>query len=91
MLSGRIEREEIPALCGRLLALAIDAPRDGESYVILYVSNLESDLTALDALARLRLTAQRAGHDIRLHGASLELRRLIALAGLLDVLLREAS
>jgi ABC-type transporter Mla MlaB component len=90
-LSGRIDRDEIPAVCRRLRALMADALPDGRSYVILDVSNLECDLAAVDALARLHLVARRGDHDVRIRGASLELRRLIALAGLLDVLPLEAS
>ena len=91
LLSGRIDRDEIPALRRKLLAFMAGGPVEGRSYVVLDVSNLESDLAAVDALARLRLTAQQGGHDIQIGGASLELRRLIALFGLLDILPLDAS
>ncbi|MFL5680990.1 MAG: STAS domain-containing protein [Chloroflexota bacterium] len=44
------------------------------------------DVCAVDALARLALVARRHGRDIRIHGASDELRSLIDLAGLGSVL-----
>jgi ABC-type transporter Mla MlaB component len=91
VLSGQISRDQTPALCRRLLALMADASLEGRDYVSLEVSNLECDFTAVDALARLHLIAQREGHDIRIRGTSLELRRLIAFAGLLDILPLEAS
>jgi ABC-type transporter Mla MlaB component len=54
-------------------------------------SRLEADLTAVDWLARLALIARRNGGQIELHGATRELRGLIELAGLDDVLLSRAS
>ena len=39
-------------------------------------------LGTLDVLARLQLAARRRGHEMRLVGASRELRELIAFAGL---------
>ena len=43
-------------------------------------------LDAVEALARLQLAARRKGLDLRLHVVSRELRDLIELAGLTDVL-----
>ena len=43
------------------------------------------DLEVVDALARLQLAARRAGRSIRLVNPSQELRDLLELAGLLDV------
>jgi ABC-type transporter Mla MlaB component len=40
----------------------------------------------VDALARLQLAARRAGCQVRLRRASAELRSLVALMGLADVL-----
>jgi ABC-type transporter Mla MlaB component len=45
-----------------------------------------ADVPALDALARLQLTARRFGMTIELHNASRALVDLIALVGLADVL-----
>jgi ABC-type transporter Mla MlaB component len=50
------------------------------------VSGLAADLLAIDVLARLALAARRRGRQVRLRGASAELRALIAFAGLEDVL-----
>ena len=47
---------------------------------------VEPDELALEALARLQLTAQRLGVSIRLHNAGAALVDLLALAGLSDVL-----
>ena len=43
-------------------------------------------LTTVDALARLQLTLRRSGHSMHLRHATGELRGLLALVGLLDVL-----
>ncbi|MGH9154854.1 MAG: STAS domain-containing protein [Acidimicrobiales bacterium] len=44
------------------------------------------DLLVVDTLARLQLTAKRMGWSIRLHNTSEELRGLLDLVGLADVL-----
>jgi ABC-type transporter Mla MlaB component len=49
-------------------------------------SELLADAATVDALARMQLTARRHGVEIRLVGASENLRRLIAFMGLEDVL-----
>ena len=45
-----------------------------------------ASLAAVEALARLQLAARRKGLDLRLHVVSRELRDLIELAGLTQVL-----
>jgi len=45
-----------------------------------------ADLVTVDALARLQLVAARAGFEVRLLGASAELRALLDLVGLGEVL-----
>ena len=50
------------------------------------VSSLDADLSTVDALARLRLLARRAGHEVRLQNASPELWALLSLVGLDEVL-----
>jgi anti-anti-sigma regulatory factor len=51
------------------------------------VSDLDCvDIGAVGALARVALCLRRDGFDLRLTGASPELRRLIALAGLARIL-----
>ncbi len=44
------------------------------------------DLGTVEALARIQLAARRSGNEVRLRGAGEELRALLSLAGLLDVL-----
>jgi hypothetical protein len=50
------------------------------------VGAVPADAVTVDALARLQLAARRRGLDIRLCGASGELRDLLVLCGLRDVL-----
>jgi hypothetical protein len=53
------------------------------------LGGLDADARALDLLARLQLTARRLGIELRLLGASGELRELVAFAGLNGVLVLE--
>lgn len=46
----------------------------------------DPDVTTVDVIARLQLTAQRCGLDLRLENVGPELAELIDLAGLSDVL-----
>lgn len=67
----------------------------GEGIVVVDVSTLtQPNLSAVEALARLQLTAHRQGSSIRLRHTSPALRGLLDLAGLTEVLLehqREAE
>jgi hypothetical protein len=54
--------------------------------IVCDAEGLAPDLAALDALARVQLAARRAGCELRVSHASLELRRLARLAGLDAVL-----
>jgi ABC-type transporter Mla MlaB component len=54
--------------------------------VLCDASGLHADAATVDALARMQLTARRQGAQIRLVGASEDLRNLIAFMGLEDVL-----
>jgi len=49
------------------------------------------DLVVVDALARLQLAARRLGYSIRLRNPSAELRALLDLVGLADVVLDAAA
>lgn len=51
----------------------------------------EPDLGVIDRVARLQLESKLAGRSLRLVNASAELRELIRLAGLLEVLCVEAE
>ncbi|MFC9703732.1 STAS domain-containing protein [Streptomyces sp. NPDC056943] len=75
-LPARLTRGEVALLCAELGAAP---PGD----VVCEVGALtHADLSAVDALARLKLAANRRGHRIRFHGAGPELRALLQLTGL---------
>ncbi|MFD2078526.1 STAS domain-containing protein [Actinopolymorpha cephalotaxi] len=82
-LEGPIERSEIPDLCARFAALLGERP--GRSVICDVAGLTESDAVAVEALARLQLTAGRLGRRLWLRHAPCGLRRLIALVGLADV------
>ena len=79
---------DILELCARLHAL----PETGEDALVCDVSALaHPDCGTVDALARLQLKARRHGRRIVLRNACTELRELLGLAGLMDVLPPEAG
>jgi ABC-type transporter Mla MlaB component len=79
-LSGPLRCSDVPELCMRVRA-ALDAR--GPSLVVCDVGRLANpDLSAVDLLARLQLTARRHGSRIRLRGARDDLRELLAFTGL---------
>lgn len=81
---GPIRREDLPGLCDRVCALLAEA---AAQVALCDVAGVEPDAVTVDALARLQLGARR--HDgciVRLRNASGELRRLVELMGLSDVL-----
>jgi ABC-type transporter Mla MlaB component len=83
-ISGPITRSGIPGLCEHLRVLL---ERSDAHLIICDVRALaDPDAATVDALARLRLTAQRRGRDLRLSHACGDLQRLLALMGLRDVL-----
>jgi anti-anti-sigma regulatory factor len=71
-------------LCERLVRL-LDHRR-AQSVVCDLRAVDRADLDAVDGLARLQLAAHRRGRRMRLRGSSREMRQLIALLGLGDVL-----
>ncbi len=83
VIGGPITRADIPKLCERIRALV------KQSNVGLIVCDvgalLDPDAVTVDALARLQLTAQRYGRQLRVRDASGQLRDLFALIGLSDV------
>jgi hypothetical protein len=83
---GPIERRDLPGLRDRICAL-LDS--SGASTAFCEVENVAPDAVTADALARLQLAARRCGCQVRLRGASPELRSLIAFMGLADVLPEE--
>jgi ABC-type transporter Mla MlaB component len=78
---GPIARADLPGLYDRVCALL---PADTLAYCD--VSSVPADAVTVDALARLQLAARRRGSLVRLRNASPELRGLVALMGLTDVL-----
>jgi ABC-type transporter Mla MlaB component len=81
---GPIARAAVPALCEHVRLLLANGDVD---LVTCEVGGLvHPDVTAIDALARLQLTARRSGRAIRLRNAQVELRDLVALTGLRDEL-----
>ncbi|MER5280010.1 STAS domain-containing protein [Streptomyces sp. NPDC002809] len=86
VLPGRVTRAAVPGLCAELEALLTTADA-GAALVDCDVSGLvQPDLAAVEAIARLSLVARRAGgRRLRLRGTRPELRLLLDLVGLADV------
>jgi ABC-type transporter Mla MlaB component len=80
---GPLERADLSGLCARVCARL---QASGAQLVVCDVGGVGADAVAVDALARLQLAAQRNGCQVRMLGASEELRELVALMGLGDVL-----
>jgi anti-anti-sigma regulatory factor len=82
-IAGRLTPDDVPPLCEELSARISGT---GVMEAVCDVGGLtHPDLAAVDALARLRLTARRLGCPIRLRNAGLELRALLDLVGLGEV------
>jgi ABC-type transporter Mla MlaB component len=83
VVGGTINSTDLPALCDRVRAELAD----GEpGLVVLDVGALANpDLGTVDVLARAGLAARRGGCELRLADACTELRDLLDLAGLADV------
>jgi ABC-type transporter Mla MlaB component len=83
-ITGPIEREDVEGLSRRVCRLLGERP--GVGNVWCEVAGVPADAVTVDALARLQLGARRHGCVVRLRGASEELRALVELMGLTDVL-----
>ena len=84
VMGGAIARADLPGLCDGADAMVHDVADDP---VVCNVEALTApDLVAVETLARIALTARRMGKGLELEGADPELRSLVALAGLADVL-----
>jgi ABC-type transporter Mla MlaB component len=82
-IGGSLARADLPALCERARVL-LEA--SAAEVVLCDVRALvDADAVAIDALARLQLTARRLGSRVRVCHASDELCELLALTGLVDV------
>jgi ABC-type transporter Mla MlaB component len=82
-IRGPIEREDLPGLCDRVCAVLAGSDAD---IAVCDVYDVQPDAVTVDALARLQVAARRHGCRVRLRNASSELRELVALMGLGDVL-----
>ncbi|MEO8897302.1 MAG: hypothetical protein ABI352_06915 [Candidatus Dormibacter sp.] len=78
-----IARADLPGLRDRVCSLF---EASGAAIALCDVCDVDPDAVTVDALARLQLAAHRHGCQVRLCGASDELRDLVALVGLEDVL-----
>jgi ABC-type transporter Mla MlaB component len=84
VISGAIADGDVVGLCRQVVRL-LDGL--GVQTLVCDVHALDpADATAVNGLARMQLTALRRGHSIRLDRPPSELRDLIALVGLSDVL-----
>jgi ABC-type transporter Mla MlaB component len=82
-ITGPIAHADLPGLCDRVCAVLTAS---GADIAICDVRSVEPDAVTVDALARLQLAARRHGCQVRLRGASRELRELLRFMGLRDVL-----
>lgn len=86
VLSSSIARADIPELCER--ARKRFEHCEGRVVICDAGAVTDPDAVAVDAVARLQLTAKRVGCELRLRHACAELEELIALAGLSEVVPR---
>jgi ABC-type transporter Mla MlaB component len=82
-ISGPILPADLPGLCRRVCALL---ERGAAAVAFCEVQGVHPDAVTVDALARLQLAAHHRGCQVRLRGASDELRELMAFMGLTEVL-----
>jgi ABC-type transporter Mla MlaB component len=83
-LRGSVARAAVPGLCEHL---RLQLSTGDVDLVTVEVGGLANpDQIAIDALARLQLTARRLGSSIRLRHARAKLRDLLVLTGLCDQL-----
>jgi ABC-type transporter Mla MlaB component len=84
VVGGPIPRAAVPGLCERLRRMLCTRGADLVTCDVGALAN--PDLSAIDALARLQLTARRLGRSIRLRHVRADLHGLLALTGLCDEL-----
>jgi ABC-type transporter Mla MlaB component len=82
-IRGPIARPDLPGLCERVRGLLAISVVD---VALCDVCEVGTDAVTVDALARLQLAARRHSCQVRLQGASDDLRDLVAFMGLRDVL-----
>jgi len=83
IVNGPVVRADLPGLYQRVCCLL-----DGRDAAVAFcqVQRVNADAVTVDALARLQLAALRHGCQVRLRGASDELRELVGFMGLGAVL-----
>jgi ABC-type transporter Mla MlaB component len=89
ILHGPIERADLDGLYERVCGLL---EKSAATTIVCDLKGAKPDAVTVDALARLHLAARRHGCQVKLRGISTELRELLELFGLADVLVeREAG
>ena len=83
-VGATVARADIPVLCAGLAELLRE--RAGDLVVCDVGGIARTDVVTVEALARLRLTARRHGRRFVVAGAGADLRDVIRLVGLADVL-----
>jgi len=83
VISGPIALTDLPGLCSRVCTLL---ERSGAALAFCDVGDVNADAVTVDALARLQLAAHRHACQVRLRGATDDLRELVAFMGLQDVM-----
>jgi ABC-type transporter Mla MlaB component len=83
LISGPIAPTDLPGLYRRVCGLleGCDA-----AFAVCEVNGVNADAVTVDALAQLQLAARRHQCQVKLRGASHQLRELVAFMGLRDVL-----
>jgi anti-anti-sigma regulatory factor len=82
-LQGSIAQEDIGPLCERAEAIL---ERRAPDLIVCDVQGVRSDALIVDALARVQLVARRMGGRMRVLNAGPELRELLGLMGLQEVM-----
>jgi len=83
VINGPIARADLPGLYRRVCGLLAGSDA---AVAFCEVQRVNADAVTVDALARLQLVARRHGCQVRLRGASDELRELMGFMGLDAVL-----
>jgi len=83
VVRGPLHRWDLDGLSQRVCAVLSGLPG---RVVHCHLTNIEADAVAVDALARLQLVARREGCLVVLCDVTPELRELVNLLGLVDVL-----
>jgi len=85
---GPITRPDLPGLCGRVCTLLERAAAD---VALCDVRGVPADAVTVDALAQLQLAARRRGYQVRLLNSTRDLRELVDLMGLSDVVVDDLT